>query len=288
MKIDHLGDYILIRNQEESITLDSVKEMGKIAKDRLTIEKRQHELTLLVEKFKKSEFMKTVSNKKTGWITSSSCDSASRWIAVAPKSPSTTFTDQQFRILLNLRLHLEQPDLNSGQKCNCKIPRKNTSPMVYQQCLHCITACAKNGFGIKTHNAINLELSALCNATGLKTKIEPHGCFNTIESLSRYTDKEMNTRPDVLIFKAFNGRSNVIIDTSITTPIPIKDGATMSRDDSTAPEKALHALDRKKIDKYFQIAKDNGLEFITFLFETTGRMYNKSITFLHSIFFLTI
>ena len=35
--------------------------------------------------------------------------------------------------------------------------------------------------------------------------------------------------------------------------------------------------------KYYQIAKDNGLEFKTLLFETTGRMYHKSIDFTSSI-----
>ena len=98
--IEYINE-IQIRNQSEPITLDSVKELGRVAKDRQVIEKRQHELTLLLEITRKSEFMKTISFKKRGWIISASSDSASRWIDVASKSPVTTFSDEQFRVLLN-------------------------------------------------------------------------------------------------------------------------------------------------------------------------------------------
>ena len=46
--IEYINE-IQIRNQSEPITLDSVKELGRVAKDRQVIEKRQHELTLLLE-----------------------------------------------------------------------------------------------------------------------------------------------------------------------------------------------------------------------------------------------
>jgi len=275
---------IQTKDQNEPITLDSVKEMGKVTKDKQAIEKRQHELTLLLEKSRKSEFIKTISFSKIAWITSASCDSASRWLGVAPKSPVTTFSSHQFRILVNLRLYLEQPELNSGQCCNCKSRRGNNSAYTIMdlQCLHCLT-CPKNGLGIRIHNGMNLQLNALCNATGLKTKVEPHGCFNTIESIGRYTDKEMNTRPDVLIFKAISGRHDVIVDTSITSPTTITSvSRTMTIEESIIPDRAGGVLYKKKNDKYYQIAKDNHLELKTFLFETTGRIYHKSMDFLSS------
>ena len=159
---------------------------------------------------------------------------------------------------------LQQPMYVPGTKCYCK-----RSPYLDCHGHHISAGCAKDGTLHKNHDAIKFVIKDLCNYSGFVTRLEEMRCFQDAVP-------ESNLRPDISIYNfpvQPNSRKKMILDISVTHPVPIISNRTLSRNEALQPCRAANQCFNRKEAKYREISTANNLEFLPIIFETTGRTH---------------
>ena len=72
----------------------------------------------------------------------------------------------------------------------------------------------------------------------------------------------------------------MILDVSVTHPVPITSKKVLSKNHALQSCRAANLCYRRKVNKYGAISEANNLEFLPLIFETTGKMHPKTETFL--------
>jgi hypothetical protein len=209
--------------------------------------------------------------KRLAWIVSlSGSDSkSSRWLDVTPKTVDFKFKSDQFQALLCHRLLLQQPIFVPTSKCYCK-----SAPLLDPYGHHLSAGCAKDGTFHKTHDSLKMVIKDLCNFAGFVTRVEEPRCFQE-------ADPDCNLRPDLSIYNFPNHpRRKLILDVSVTHPVPIISSRVLSRNEASQPCRAANLCFNRKNNKYSAVSEANDLEFLPLIFETTGKMHPKTETFL--------
>ena len=106
---------------------------------------------------------------------------AQSFISAIPTSPTKTFSDPAFRILLHRYLMIPIPALDgSPVMCNCfKSIKHGIHTSIDSRGDHCL-CCPRTGFGINNHNGALLVLQQMAQAAGRTAKREPLTYSSTI------------------------------------------------------------------------------------------------------------
>jgi len=270
------------------LTFSQIKDMGH-SKEESTIPTkigRQHDLYTLMSKAVLHNLKQSVlstSLKKHAWILSLELKMSDTFLNVIPKCPSMTFDNTKFRILVNLRLFLDQPDLLPGIRCDC-----HNNPVIDNRCHHMLTSCSKMAFGLRVHNSVLNTLKECLQSGGLLVTREPTNMFqNVFDADLQFTEKEKNMRPDLYVHgkrdSYYNEYKNIVIDASWIHPFPIYGNAPYTRDKSMIPELNGKRRLQEKRNKYEAIATANNLKFYPIIFENTGGIISQSYEYLQDL-----
>lgn len=243
----------------------------------------QHELSQLMSDAGRKRFVASLERtpKHLAWFNSVSNDFASRFLNVLPKGSTFTFEPKEFRVLLNLRLYLDQPDLIVGTRCDCKRRGGGGHPLIDSKCHHCITACNKTAMGIATHNAVLGAISDCARAAGLQTKKEEHGLFERNYD-GELTDEQKRMRADLTVRGVSGPYNTVVLDVSVTSVIPTSERGVYTLLQAKTPQLAADVRFSAKIAKYGHAATTMGLKFHPIIIENSGRMHAKSLKSIES------
>ena len=148
-----------------------------------------------------------------------------------------------------------------------------------------MSVCAKGGYRIQTHDALNLEIQSMLSVAGICSTREERGIFQTnsldckrrgdltVLNLSQSTVKQDGKKPTTLPFVPHNpdGRiSELLLDTTVVHPLP---GPNAKHELSLIEAKQnLRAADKActgKKKKYDVICAQNGLKFLAIIFESS-------------------
>jgi hypothetical protein len=210
--------------------------------------------------------------KRLAWIVSQSGrdSKCSRWLDVTPKTHDFKFKSEEFQVLLCHRLFLQQPVHVPTSKCYCK-----AAPLLDPYGHHLSAGCAKDGTFHKTHDSLKMVVKELCNFAGFVTRVEEPRCFQE-------ANPDCNLRPDLSVYNypPIYPRRKMIIDVSVTHPVPITSARVLSRNEALQPCRAANLCFNRKVTKYAAVSEANNLEFLPLIFETTGKMHPKTETFL--------
>ena len=75
----------------------------------------------------------------------------------------------------------------------------------------------------------------------------------------------------------------MILDISVTHPVPINSNRTLSRNEALHPCRAANQCYNRKEAKYREISTAKNLEFLPIIFETTGKMHLKTESFIERL-----
>jgi len=143
--------------------------------------------------------------------------------------------------------------------------------------LHLSTHCAKHGFITTTHDNIKYCLEGICREAGRRTKIEEKHCFTAKYPL----DKK---RPDITVENNVLSQRPLVIDTTVTAPIPQPTTSRqLSKQQALIPLRAANKASSDKKEKYVTVADENGLDFLAFVMESTGKIHSEGLTFLQKL-----
>jgi hypothetical protein len=165
--------------------------------------------------------------------------------------------------------------LSNTQICNCR-----SKPLIDPTGHHLVTGCNEFGLRQAHHSAIERVLLQLFQYCGLIVKAEEQNCFYS----PNYNDQK---RPDISIFNAhlIGYEKKVIIDLSIASPLQgAANGTLQTLSRSTA--NSFHAANKRvhqKYSKYKDLANDNNLIFVPFIFETSGAIHPLGENFLKKV-----
>jgi hypothetical protein len=259
-----------------SLTFDQIQLMGQRKEESEIPTKigRQHDLYSLMNKAVLYHLKQSLPPKHHGWITSLELNMSGTFLNVIPKCPSMTFDNSQFRILVNLRLFLGQPDLLDGIRCDC-----NKNPEVDKRCHHLLTSCPKTAFGLRVHNSVLNTMKECLQSAGLLVKREPMDMFQSVFTTG-FTEKERNMRPDLSVHgkrdSNYDVFKNIVIDATWIHPFPILGNEPYTKDIAAIPGfKGKKRFEEKK-RKYEAIATANNLKFYPIVFENTGGVIKES------------
>ena len=285
-RIDEISSFEGVKIE---LTFTQIQEMGHSKEESVIPTKigRQHDLYTLMNKAVLHNLKQSVlssSLKKHAWILSLELKMSSTFLNVIPKCPSMTFDNMQFRILVNLRLFLDQPDLLPGIRCDC-----HRNPVIDNRCHHMLTSCSKMAFGLRVHNSVLNTLKECLQSGGLLVTREPSNMFqNVFDADSQFTEKEKNMRPDLYVHGKRDSYyddkyKNIVIDASWIHPFPIYGNAPYTREKSVIPELSGKRRLQEKRAKYEAIATANNLKFYPIIFENTGGMISQSYEYLDDL-----
>jgi hypothetical protein len=214
-------------------------------------------------------FQNTVEDcHRLAWFTSLRDSTAGKWLETCPKTDKFNLTNSQFVVSLRYRLMLDQPLICEGSKCSC-IRR----PLLDTFGHHLATACGKDGCRIATHDSIVLVLKEMLGRAGLVTKREEIGCFQE-------QFPESNERPDLSVLN-FPNRPKIVLDVQVTCPVSLR--TNMSRVKAIEPGRAAAVSFKAKTKKYSALCAANGLEFLPFIIESTGRLHARAEEFVKKV-----
>ena len=209
---------------------------------------------------------------------------AQSFISAIPTSPTKTFTDSAFRILLHRYLMIPIPALDcSPVMCNCfKSIKHGIHTTIDSRGDHCL-CCPRTGLGSNIHNAVLLVLQQMAQAAGKTARREPIDIFAAAgrdpATAASFTDIQLNSRPDLLIQNLTGRDSKVSLDVSFTTPNP----SSLTLSQARIPQRASDIRFNEKNQKYLSISKACRLGFHPIVFETSGRIHSSSLSFIRSL-----
>ena len=209
---------------------------------------------------------------------------AQSFLSAIPTSPTKTFTDSAFRILLNRYLMIPIPALDgSPVMCDCfKNIKNGIHNSIDPRGDHCL-CCPRTGFGINNHNSALNVLQQIAQAAGKTAKREPMNTFAAARrdpvTAASFTAMQLNSRPDLLIQNLTGPEPKALLDVTITTPNP--SGLTLAQ--ARIPQRSAELRYIEKNKKYLAISKACRLGFHPIVFETTGRIHSSSLSFIRSL-----
>ena len=164
---------------------------------------------------------------------------------------------------------MKQEAFIEGTRCNCKF-----RPLLDEKGLHLVSGCGKDGYRNQLHDSLAYCLKDFYNYAGIMARREEPHCF-------KHVDVNNNMRPDISLFNIPTYTNKLIIDVSVTSPIPPNNQlATMSKAQALIPfRQAIYSF-KNKMKKYENIAKDNNLSFMPCIFESTGKIHPESFKLL--------
>ena len=209
---------------------------------------------------------------------------AQSFLSAIPTSPTKTFTDSAFRILLHRYLMIPIPALDGSPiMCDCfKSIKNGIHNSIDPRGDHCL-CCPRTGFGINNHNGALQVLQQIAQAAGKTAKREPLNVFAAARrdpaTAASFNIKQLTSRPDLLIHNLSGRDPKVLLDVTITTPNP--SGLTLAQ--ARIPQRAAELRYIEKNNKYLAISKACKFGFHPIVFETTGRIHTSSLTFIRSL-----
>ena len=224
-------------------------------------------------------------NETLAWLTSLQGPHAGAWLEAYPKSAAFTISNSDYQVMLGYRLRLKQSQIIPGSVCDC-----SGHPHLDPYGHHLITGCKKGGHRQRTHDAMKRELCSLFNFCGIWTKQEEVGIFRDISPTN-------NLRPDISVLADHVTGGKVIMDVSITCPIPgaaghgttgvigpqntlQRAGSVLSRNKALEKGRAAKIAAQAKYNKYAIHAKNSGLGFKALIFESAGHLHDDVINVL--------
>ena len=238
----------------------------------------QYLLSQLMDDAVRKSFKDSLTNKHLAFYNSVACESAGLWLNALPKNDTSTFQPSKFRVLLNNRLYLRQPEYSDGLRCDCVLRKEH--PVIDERGHHLITACNKAAMGIRIHHACALAIKDLAQSAGFRAKTEEVGTFREYNGLLTETEKKM--RGDVTIFDLPGGFKKTILDVSNTCVHPILSDVSFPRELAKVETAAQKRYD-ERVKKFDHAAKALKFKFQPIIFEITGRMHAKSEAFINSV-----
>ena len=221
--------------------------------------------------------------EETAWLTSLRGPHAGAWLEAYPKTKNFVIGNSEFQTMLCYRLHLAQSQIIAGSRCDCR-----HHPYLDRYGHHLITGCTKGGQRHRTHDSLKRELCSMMNYCGIWTKQEEVGIF-------RNDDPNNNMRPDISVLADPVTGSKIVMDVSITCPVPgaaglgstlsspdddggartglRRTGSVLTLDKAKDKGRAARTAAAAKLRKYDQLARSNGLGFTPLIFESAGHMH---------------
>ena len=145
---------------------------------------------------------------EAAWLTSLRGPHAGAWLEAYPKTKAFAIDNSEFQTMLCYRLHLAQSQIIPGSRCDCR-----QHPYLDRYGHHLITGCTKGGQRHRTHDSLKRELCSMMNYCGIWTKQEEVGIF-------RNADPHNNMRPDISVIADPVTGNKIVMDVSITCPVP--------------------------------------------------------------------
>jgi hypothetical protein len=213
-----------------------------------------HNQSLIPEQFK--------SPREIAWITSLQDPVAGLWLNCSPKTPTHTFSNQEFSTCLTLRLFLPQKKIPPRLKCNCQ-----SQPTLDQEGMHVLVGCNKEGHKTLMHDVVNAQIEKILNVCGVKTTTKVYGTL-------RGDDPNNNKTIDLLAINLPHHDSGVVFDTRLTSPVPPTRQLSMS--EAIRPLRSANISFAQKNNKYSSLALSNNLGFFPMVFELSGRLHPAS------------
>ena len=271
-----------------TLTYESIREIERKTNDGGADAKTlQSKLSNMVTKAYSKRFKESIDSPSALAVFVSVSDpegGAQSFLSAIPTSPTKTFHDSAFKILVNRYLNIPLAALEGPPvMCDCfKSVKDGIHARIDSRGDHCV-CCPRTGFGINNHNAALLVIQQIAQAAGKTAKREPVNVFAAVRRnptiAAKFTEKQLTSRPDLLIQNLTGPNPKVLLDVTITTPNP--SGVTLAQ--ARIPQRASTMRYNEKNMKYLDISKACRLGFHPIVFETTGRMHSSSLTFIRSL-----
>ena len=187
--------------------------------------------------------------------------------------------NQEITYLLDIHLHL--PGIS---KC-CNNPRHANCDSKGAQ----MSVCAKGGYRIQTHDALNLEIQSMLSIAGICSTRDERGIFQTnwldcnkrgdltflnVSQSTAKQDGKKQTNPPFVPDNSDRRISGLLLDTTVVHPL-LRPNAKHKLTLNEAKQN-LHAADKacaRNKNKYDVICAQYGLNFLPIIFESTGKMH---------------
>ena len=236
----------------------------------------QEILSRLMRQARTASFKTSIStnSKELAWYVSladSKNGNPGRWLECCPKSPSLEFTPRQFIALMFYRFFLPSPCIIAGTRCSCK-----NSPILDAHGVHLTTACGKDGFRHRTHDTVIHAIATMTRSCGIMTKKEEFRCFQE-------ADPNSDKRPDLSFANAPGRNRKLVTDLRITCPYPCGPTSVLSVAAANREGRAANQAFAAKMRVYEDLSRQNNLEFLPMIIESTGRMHPQLIKFIDSV-----
>jgi len=286
--LDLLSKLASTNDNTITLSINSIRELEKTTNDGgVDAKTLQSKLSNLVTKAYTKRFKDSLDSPSALAVFTSVSDpdgGPQSFLTAIPTSPTKTFSDPAFRILMLRFLNIPIPALNGTPvMCDCfKSVKDGIHARIDSRGDHC-ACCPRNGFGINIHNAALLVIQQIAQAAGKTAKREPVNVFAAVRRnpniAVNFTEKQIASRPDLLIQNLTGPNPKALLDVTITTPNP--SGVTLAQ--ARIPLRAASIRFDEKNKKYLDISKACRLAFHPIVFETTGRMHSSSRTFIRSL-----
>ncbi len=176
---------------------------------------------------------------------------AGRWLLVLPRNSAFELSDDEYVSAMRARLHLQWHNVPL-KHCACDMYADSAAYV--DDPLHALSCRLTRGRQITMrHNGVVKALAHAIERCGMVPIVEPAGC-----------DWQTDRRPDIEVF-GFKGQ-HAFIDVGIVHP-PSRSYRTNA---GSRPLAVVRQYEKRKVDKYRQMAIDNDAIFIPFILETTG------------------
>ena len=287
--IEHLSKSASMSGSNVNLTFDSIVAMGKNhidgGPDANTLQSKLSNLVTDAYSIKFKKFLEPWPNLLAVHVSlSDPGGGAQSFISAIPTSPTKTFSDPAFRILLLRYLLIPIPALGgSPVMCDCfKSIKNGIHTTIDSRGDHCL-CCPRTGFGINIHNGALLVIQQIAQAAGRTAKREPNSVYAAAKRdpviAATFTAAQHSSRPDLLIQHLTGPTPNVVLDVTFITPNP--SGLTLAQ--ARIPQRAAEIRFKEKNRKYLPISRACRLGFHPIVFETTGRIHSSSLTFIRSL-----
>jgi hypothetical protein len=197
------------------------------------------------------------------WMVSISQYEASAWLDAMPKTADFTISNKDFHCMLSYRYLLPQAGIPYGTRCTCA-----RRPTLDARGHHAITGCKSGGGRQNTHDSLKRCLSAAFKYAGAQCREEEVGVF-------RAAYPECNKVPDITLYPGTLFPCVAVMDVSVTCPLPgaeLTNAQELTRALAGQQGRAANARIAKKNGKYQVIARNNHMDFLPIIFESTGYM----------------
>jgi hypothetical protein len=212
------------------------------------------------------------------WYKSVSVPEAGMWMTTIPKAEKYEFDSALYRTALRYRFHIQQSSevITRGLACDC-----SNHPKLDYYGHHLTTGCGRDGYRHRTHDFVGMEIIKIVKYSGLYSIREEVNCLQTVN------DPDSHRRPDISVLGAPKHlHRKLIMDVCITNPLPGTGNCTpsgLTKNESLQQSRAAIASFKKKIYSYKNILNEKNLDFLPFIFESSGLIHSSAKDFLLSL-----